>query len=143
MNLTTLTMERANHAAMDGDTTPPERPVRRTFTAEYKATILAEYEGSPTDGTRGSILRREGLYSSHIVEWRRARDAAVLEALAPKPRPRTTSPEQVEIERLRRRAEKAEAELARARLVIDIQGKASELLGRLLAEGDEERKQPR
>lgn len=143
MSLTTPTMERAHHAAMDGDPTPPERPVRRTFSAEYKLEILAEYETAPTDGTRGSILRREGLYTSHITEWRRARDAAVLEGLAQKPRLRTVTPEQQEIARLRRRAEKAEAELARARLVIDIQGKASELLGRLLAEGDEETRQPR
>jgi len=143
MTLTTLTMERAHHAAMDGDPTLSERPVRRTFTAEYKARILAEYESAPTDGTRGSILRREGLYSSHIVEWRRARDAAVLQGLAPKARPRTTAPEQLELARLLRRAEKAEADLAKARLVIDIQGKASELLGRLLAEGDEDRRQPR
>ena len=143
MSLTTLTMERAHHAAMDGDPSLPERPGRRTFSAEYKARILAEYEAAPTDGTRGGILRREGLYSSHIIDWRRARDAAVLEGLAQKPRPRTTPPEQLELARLRRRAEKAEAELAKARLVIDIQGKASELLGRLLAEGDEDRKQPR
>ena len=143
MTLTTLTMERAHHAAMDGDPTPPERPVRRTFTADHKARILAEYEAAPTDGSRGAILRREGLYSSHIIDWRKARDAAILDGLAPKPRPRTTTPEQQEIERLRRRAERAEAELAKARLVIDIQGKASELLGRLLAEGDEETRQPR
>jgi transposase-like protein len=143
MTLTTLTMERAHHAAMDGDPTPLERPVRRTFTAEYKAAILAEYEAAPTDGTRGSILRREGLYSSHIIDWRKARDAAILDGLGPKPRPPARSAEQLEIERLRRRAEKAEAELAKARLVIDIQGKASELLGRLLAEGDEGTRQPR
>ena len=143
MTLTTLTMERAHHAAMDGDPTPPERPVRRTFTADHKARILAEYEAAPTDGSRGAILRREGLYSSHIIDWRKARDAAILDGLAPKRRPRTTPPEQQEIERLRRRAERAEAELAKARLVIDIQGKASELLGRLLAEGDEETRQPR
>jgi transposase-like protein len=143
MTLTTLTMERAHHAAMDGDPTPPERPVRRTFTADHKARILAEYEAAPTDGSRGAILRREGLYSSHIIDWRKARDAAILDGLAPKPRPRTTTPEQQEIERLRRRAERAEAELAKARLVIDIQGEASELLGRLLAEGDEETRQPR
>ena len=122
MTLTTLTMERAHHAAMDGDPTPPERPVRRTFTADHKARILAEYEAAPTDGSRGAILRREGLYSSHIIDWRKARDAAILDGLAPKPRPRTTTPEQQEIERLRRRAERAEAELAKARLVIDIQG---------------------
>ena len=143
MTLTTLTMERAHHAAMDGDPSLPERPVRRTFSAQYKARVLAEYEAAPTDGSRGSILRREGLYTSHIVDWRRARDAGALAGLAPRPRPRASSPEQLELARLRRRAERAEADLAKARLVIDIQGKASELLGRLLAEGDEDRKLPR
>ena len=143
MTLTTVTMERAHDAAMDGDTSLPERPVRRAFSAEYKAQILAEYEAAPTDGSRGAILRREGLYSSHVVEWRRARDAGALAGLAPRPRPRASSAEQLELVRLRRRAERAEAELAKARLVIDIQGKASELLGRLLAEGDEDRRQPR
>ena len=142
MTLTTLTMERAHHAAMDGDPTLPARPVRRTFSAEYKLKTLAEYEAAE-DGSKGAILRREGLYSSHIVEWRRARDAGALAGLAPKPRPRTVSPEQREMARLRRRAEGAEAELAKARLVIDIQGKASELLGRLLAESDEDERQPR
>ena len=83
----------------------------------------------PTTGAKGAILRREGLYSSHITEWRRARDAGALEGLAPKSRPRATSPGQVE--------------LAKARLVIDIQGKASELLGRLLAESDEDQRQSR
>ena len=97
----------------------------------------------PTTGPRGAILRREGLYSSHITEWRRARDAGALEGLAPKSRPRATSPGQVELARLRRRLARAEAELAKARLVIDIQGKASELLGRLLAESDEGPRQPR
>src|SRR4051794_24970926 len=141
MTVTTLTMERAHHAAMAGDPTTPDRPVRRTFTAEYKADILAEYESATGEGARGAILRREGLYSSHIVDWRRARDAGALAGLAPKARPPARSAEQAGIERLRRRAEKAEAELAKARLVIDIQGKASELLGRLLAEGDEETRQ--
>ena len=143
MTLTTLTMERAHHAALDGDPTLPARPVRRTFSAEYKLDILVEYEAAPEDGSKGAILRREGLYSSHISEWRRARDAGVLAGLAPKPRSPTVSPEQRELARQRRRAEKAEAELAKAHLVIDIQGKASELLGRLLAESDEDERQPR
>lgn len=143
MTLTTLTMERAHHAAMDGDPSLPERPVRRTFSAEYKARILAEYEAATEDGAKGALLRREGLYTSHIVDWRRARDAGALAGLAQKPRPRASSPEQLELARLRRRAERAETDLAKARLVIDIQGKASELLGRLLAEGDEETRQPR
>ena len=143
MSMTTLTMERAHDAAMDGDPTLPERPVRRMFDAAYKRSILDEYEAAAHDGAKGTILRREGLYSSHITEWRRARDAGALAGLAPKARARPTSPERTELTRLRRRAERAEAELARTRLVIEIQGKASELLGRLLAESDEEPRQPR
>ena len=110
---------------------------------DYKQRILDEYEAATEDGAKGAILRREGLYTSHISEWRRSRDAGALAGLAPRPRPPAVSPEQRELARLRRRAETAEAELAKARLVIDIQGKASELLGRLLAESDEEPKQPR
>jgi transposase len=142
MTLTTLTMERAHDAAMDRDPSLPERPTRRTFSAEYKQRILDEYEAAD-DGTKGAILRREGLYTSHITEWRRARDAGALAGLAPRPRPTTTSPEQRELARQRRRAERAEAELAKARLVIDIQGKASALLGRLRAESDEDERPPR
>jgi transposase-like protein len=143
VTLSTPTIERAHDAAMAGDDSIPVRPMRRIFSAEYKARILAEYESATEEGARGAILRREGLYSSHIVDWRRARDAGALAGLGPKARPPARSPEQAEIERLRRRAERAEAELARARLVIDIQGKASELLERLLAEGDEDPRQPR
>jgi len=142
MTLTTLTMEHAHDAAMDRDPTLPERPTRRTFSPDYKLRTLAEYEAAD-DGTKGAILRREGLYSSHITEWRRARDAGALAGLAPRPRPRARNPEQRELARQQHRAEKAEAELAKARLVIDIHGKASELLGRLLAEGDEDERQPR
>jgi transposase-like protein len=143
MTLTTLTMEHAHDAAMDDEPTLPERPVRRTFSARYKLATLAEYEAATEDGAKGAILRREGLYTSHISEWRRARDAGALAGLDPRPRPRARSPEQRELARLQRRAERAEAELGKARLVIDIQGKASELLERLLAEGDEETRQPR
>jgi transposase len=143
MTLTTLTMARAHDAAMDRDPSLPERPTRRTFSAHYKQGILSEYEAATEDGAKGAILRREGLYTSHISEWRRARDAGALAGLEPRPRPRSQTPEQRELARQERRAERAEAELAKARLVIDIQGKASELLGRLLAESDEDPKQPR
>ena len=120
-----------------------DRPRRRTFTAKYKLEIMRELDACAEPGAIGAVLRREGLYSSHIREWRRARDAGVLAGLAPKPRSPTVSPEQRELARQRRRAEKAEDELAKAHLVIDIQGKASELLGRLLAESDEDERQPR
>src|ERR1041385_8796595 len=66
----------------------PERVKRRTFTAQYKLDIVAEYDAAP-DGEKGAVLRREGLYSSHIIEWRRARDAGALAGLkAPRGRKR-------------------------------------------------------
>src|SRR5947209_1860422 len=65
----------------------PERARRRTFTAQHKLEIVAAYDAAP-DGEKGALLRREGLYSSHIVEWRRARDAGALTGLArPRGRP--------------------------------------------------------
>ena len=55
----------------------PERARRRTFTAQYKLDVVAEYDAAAT-GEKGAVLRREGLYSSHVIEWRRARDAGAL-----------------------------------------------------------------
>src|SRR5690606_24952562 len=108
----------------DGVVTPrAERPKRRTFTVEYKAAILAEYDAAER-GDRGAILRREGLYSSHIVEWRKAAEAGAATALGPKTKDRRDR----ELEQLRARAEKAEAELARTRAALDIVGKAHALL---------------
>src|SRR5450759_2470681 len=66
----------------------PERAHRRTFTARYKLDVLAAYDAADP-GEKGAILRREGLYSSHVVDWRRARDAGALAALA---QPRALSP---------------------------------------------------
>jgi len=60
----------------DGD--PAARPVRRRFSAQYKLAILEEYESLTDAGAKGALLRREGLYSSHIVEWRRARDTGAI-----------------------------------------------------------------
>jgi len=88
-------------------------------------------------------LRREGLYTSHIVEWRRARDCGALAGLGPKERPSKNNPLAAELARTKRRAERAEAELAKTRLVVEIQGKVSELLGQLLTESDEENRQQR
>jgi hypothetical protein len=58
-----------------------EQPKRRTFTAEYKLAMVAEYDAATEPGAKGALLRREGLYSSHIIEWRRARDAGALAVL--------------------------------------------------------------
>ena len=69
----------------------PERARRRTFTAKYKMQILADYDAAG-DGEKGALLRREGLYTSHIAAWRRARDAGALAGLtAPRGRPRNDS----------------------------------------------------
>jgi transposase-like protein len=124
-----------------GDDDPAAKPKRRRFDAAYKLAILDEYERLSDPGAKGALLRREGLYSSHVVEWRRARDVGALKELAPKVRPAKRSPEQVELDRLRRRNERLENDLAKHKLALEIQGKASELLERLLAESDETNRQ--
>ncbi len=112
-----------------------ERPRRRAFTAQYKARVLAEYEAAEP-GEKGVVLRREGLYSSHLVEWRRARDAAALTALGPQRRPGRPSSERAEMERLRGRAERAEAELARTQAALEVVGKVHALLEMLSGSAD-------
>jgi transposase len=108
-----------------------EGPRRRRFTAEYKLRIVREVEACTSRGEIGELLRREGLYSSLLTEWRRARDGGALAGLE---RPRGPKQNSLEAEnaRLRRRAERAEAELAKARRVIEVQGNVSALLGELL-----------
>ncbi len=137
----TLTMAdvRAMPMADDGSVGPrADRPRRRAFTAEYKAAILAEYDGLAEPGARGALLRREGLYSSHLTEWRRARDAGALAGLTPAQRAAKRSPEQAEIERLRSRAERAEAELAKTKAALEVVGKAHALLELLSESADTE-----
>ena len=109
-----------------------EQAKRRRFAAEYKLRVLREADGCSRPGEVGALLRREGLYSSLLTEWRRAREAGALEALE-RPRGRQAPhPLEAENARLRRRAERAEAELEKARKVIEVQGNVSALLGELL-----------
>nr|WP_067480767.1 transposase [Nocardia amamiensis] len=103
----------------------PARPKRRSFTPEYKLAIVAEYEMLTEPGARGALLRREGLYHSHVIEWRRARDAGALNALAAK----ATGPKPVKSE-ADRRAEKLEAENARLRAELERKDKAMAVLGK-------------
>ena len=99
--------------------------MRRSFSLEYKLAIVTEYENAP-NGEKGAILRREGLYSSHVIEWTRARDAGALERVADsrrsEKRPKQ-SVEAAELERLRARNAKLEAELKNTRTALDIMGK--------------------
>ena len=137
MTLTTADLP-AGPVTDDGAVSPrAERPRRRAFTAEYKLQFLAEYEAAEP-GQRGALLRREGLYSSHLVEWRRARDAGALAGLAAQPRAGKRTPEQVELERLRRDKAKVEAELARTKAALDVVGKAHALLELLSESADDE-----
>ena len=116
------------HAGPMPDPEVPERPVRRRFSARYKLDILAEIDAAEPGGI-GAILRREGLYSSHLVDWRRARDRGALEALArPSGRPKP-NPLAKEVDRLTRQNTRLEQRLATAERIIEIQGKVSELLG--------------
>jgi transposase len=108
----------------------PEQPRPRSYSARYKAEILAEYERLDKAG-KGALLRREGLYTSLISEWRKQRDRGALQALGtPSGRP-PVDPVERENARLRRRVEQLEGELGKARRVIEVQGKLSALLEQL------------
>ena len=119
------------------------RPKRRTFTAEYKLRVLEEYENAESPRERAALLRREGIYTSSISEWRRIRDSAARQEIPePKPgRPARTSAD-AENERLRRENEKLAAELARTKTALEIVGKAHALL-ELLSESADSEKKPR
>ncbi|WP_250282577.1 MULTISPECIES: hypothetical protein [unclassified Frankia] len=107
------------------------RARKRSFSADYKLAILAEYEAATSPGAKGAILRREQLYAAHIAVWRRARDAGALAELS---RPIGRPPADVrdtELAELRAKNGRLEKELAKARLVIDVQGKLHALLATL------------
>ena len=118
---------------------PAVRPRRRTFTADYKLAVVAEYDAADAQG-RGALLRREGLYTSHIWEWRKARDRGTL---AGPPARKRRSAEQVELDKLRRRNERLEAELKKTKLALEITGKAHALLELLSESADDEPKRSR
>ena len=115
----------------------PERAGRRTFTAKYKLEILAAYDAAP-DGDKGALLRREGLYSSHIVAWRRARDAGALAGLAVARGRKRRDPQAEKIARLEQEKRQLEQELAKTRFVVDVQAKLHALLGTLSESADTE-----
>jgi transposase len=118
-----------SHTDLDPEVPVRARPPRR-YSAKYKARILVEYENL-SKADKGALLRREGLYSSLISEWRKQRDRGALEALAkPSGRP-PADPLEREVAKLRRENERLTADLEKARRVIEVQGKLSALLEQL------------
>jgi transposase-like protein len=104
---------------------------RRRFSAEYKARILREAEACAGSGQIGALLRREGLYSSHLTEWRRLRARGAVAALAAKKRGRksTRDARDRELAKLQRENARLRRQLARAEAVLEVQKKLSEILG--------------
>jgi transposase-like protein len=123
-----------------GDSGGPRsgEPKRRRFSPQQKLRLLGEYEGACASGGGNAFLRENGLYSSLMSEWRRVRDAGLLEGKSGTDRVGRPSPEQAEIARLRKRLNDAEGRLARTEAALDIMGKARALLEGLSESADTE-----
>ena len=110
----------------------PEKATRRRFSAEYKRGVLEEADACTEPGEIGALLRREGLYSSHLSKWREQRERGTLAGLQPKkrgPKPKRSDPMIGENERLRRENDRLRKRLRQAEAIIEIQKRASEILG--------------
>ncbi len=122
-----------------------EKPVRRRFSAKYKRQILNETDAATKSGQIGAILRREGLYSSNLLAWRRQRDKAINQGLAVKKRGRkpVKDPKDEQIKRLERENARLKQRFEEAELIIEIQKKTSQLLGIKLTDVSEHEKKIR
>jgi transposase-like protein len=139
MTMPTLT-DRA-HDGVVGDPPHPDRPQRRRFTADYKLSVLADYDRMTATGEKGAFLRREGLHTANIVEWRRAREAGTLQrtgsaaAAAAKP-----AGDPAALAKANRKVARLEAELAKTKMALDIMGKTHALLEILAESADPDTK---
>jgi transposase len=136
-------LDSAGHDLSDGGREAPRpnpevlaRAKRRTYTGEYKQKVLAEADAARGSGEIGAVLRRHGLYSSHLTKWRQERKAGILEGLAPQKRgPKSTvNPLTMENQKLRRDNERLADRLRKAEIVIDVQKKVAILLDLPIAE---------
>lgn len=135
--------EAARSSAPSPAAASPEKPKRRTFTAEFKRRIVREADAALASGDEGAVgrlLRSEGLYSSHLTAWRREREDGELAGLTPKKRGRKPSRNALadEVARLQRANAKLEDQLRKAETVIDVQKKLAALLGETLPTPTEE-----
>ncbi len=123
------------------ETQVTEKAKRRKYTAEFKARILREAEACTKPGELGALLRREGLYSSHVSVWRAQAMRAQLEGLGPKkrgPKPKEVDARDKKIAQLERELGKATKRAERAEALVELQKKVAQLMGRVLPEPDEE-----
>ncbi len=112
----------------DGNPPYHHSPVRRVFSAEYKLAILAEYDGATESGEKGAILRREGLYSSIITDWRRQHRQGLLKAALGRSDLGRGGPTLSEVAKLKADNQRLRKKLAQAEVVIEVQGKVHALL---------------
>jgi len=120
-----------NHRRMNKEPNPEvvSKAQRRHFSAQYKLDILTEADNCTERGAIGALLRREGLYSSHLTTWRKQREEGVLNGLQGQKRGRKPDPQAAEIAQLRRENEQLRSRLERAEQIIDVQKKLAQLLG--------------
>ncbi len=135
--------ERSDEAGFAAATAPPDpevaaKPKRRQFTAEYRLRILEEAERCTEPGEVGQLLRREGLYSSHLTAWRKARRSGALRGLASKKRgakPKARNPLEPKVRQLEAEVARLEGELHKVHTILDVQEKVAGLLGFSLESG--------
>jgi len=109
---------------------------RRQYTAEYKLRILREVDACQGYGEIGALLRREGVYSSSLTNWRRQRERGELDGLSPQKRGPKPDPQAVELVRLKREVERLRERLRKAEMIIDVQKKVAQMLGEASEETD-------
>jgi transposase-like protein len=135
--------DEAPSARVSAETPVPDpevvaKPTRRQFSAAYRLRILEQADRCTEPGEVGRLLRREGLYSSHLSAWRRARREGSLQGLAPKKRgakPKESNPQDARVRALEAQVAKLEKELAKAHTILEVQGKVAGLLGFRLEDG--------
>jgi len=142
MTMTTASLSsRAHDVGVSDEEDPAPRPKRRSFDAEYRRRILAEYDELPKHGSeRGALLRREGLYTSHLAEWRNAARRAADAALEPKVRQAKKTASEKDLAKASERIARLEAELARTQTALEITGKVHALLEQLSESADTDKK---
>lgn len=135
-------MEEVSTGVMKTEVEVAEKPERRRFSAEYKRKVLKEADTCVRPGELGALLRREGLYSSHLATWRAARERGEIAGLAPKrrgPAPRPKNPLESKVATLEREVRRWQARAERAEALVELQKKVSEILGKPLPEPEGKR----